>query len=154
MDAADADAKRTPLAALRITCDLVDEGLIDPDTAVERLAGYDLDAISTARLDTMPPQSECGLPAGNGVVSGRAALSDVSARRLAGRGDPVILLRAPPDRRHRRVSPCAQDSSPPPAPGHRTPRSSRANSASRPRRLPRLSIDLVDRLRFGRARSD
>ena len=32
-------AKRTPLAALRIACDLVDEGLIDPNTAVQRLDG-------------------------------------------------------------------------------------------------------------------
>jgi pyruvate, orthophosphate dikinase len=87
------DAKRTPLAALRIACDLVDEGLIDPSTAVERLAGYGLDAISTARLDTTATPIGCGLAAGNGVVSGRAALSVASARQLAARDDRVVLLR-------------------------------------------------------------
>ena len=87
------DAKRTPLAALRIACDLVDEGLIDPSTAVERLAGYDLDAISTARLDTTAMPIGCGLAAGNGVVSGRAALGVASARQLAAQDDRVVLLR-------------------------------------------------------------
>ena len=87
------DAKRTPLVALRIACDLVDEGLIDPSTAVERLAGYDLDAISTARLDTTATPIGCGLAAGNGVVSGRAALSVASARQLAAQDDRVVLLR-------------------------------------------------------------
>ena len=87
------DAKRTPLAALRIACDLVDEGLVDPSTAVERLAGYDLDAISTARLDTTATPIGCGLAAGNGVVSGRAALSVASARQLAAQNDRVVLLR-------------------------------------------------------------
>ena len=86
-------AKRTPLAALRIACDLVDEGVIDPNTAVRRLDGYDLDAIATARLDTNVAPVGCGIAAGNGVVSGRAALSVASARRLAGLGDPVVLLR-------------------------------------------------------------
>ena len=86
-------AKRTPLAALRIACDLVDEGLIDPNTAVQRLDGYDLDTIATARLDTNVAPIGCGIPAGNGVASGRAALSVASARRLAGQGDPVVLIR-------------------------------------------------------------
>jgi pyruvate,orthophosphate dikinase len=86
-------AKRTPLAALRIASDLVDEGLIDPNTALQRLDGYDLDTISTARLDTNAAPIGCGVPAGTGVVSGRAAFTIASARRLAARGDPVILLR-------------------------------------------------------------
>ena len=86
-------AKRTPLAALRIACDLVDEGLIDANTAVQRLDGYDLDSISTARLDTNHEPIGRGIAAGNGVASGRVALSVASARQLATRGDPVILLR-------------------------------------------------------------
>ena len=88
------NAKRTPLAALQIACDLVDEGVIDANTALERLDGYDLDAIATAQLDTNIAPMGYGIAAGNGVVSGRVALSVVSARQLAGRGDPVILLRS------------------------------------------------------------
>ncbi len=86
-------AKRTPLAALRIACDLVDEGLIDTGTAVGRLDGYDLDGISTGRLDTNVQPIGSGLGAGSGVASGRVALSVASARQLSGRGDSVILLR-------------------------------------------------------------
>lgn len=87
-------AKRTPLAALRIACALVDEGLIDPCTAVQRLDGYDLDSISTARLDTNVAPIGFGTAAGNGVASGRVALSVESAQRLAGTGDSVILVRS------------------------------------------------------------
>ena len=87
------NAQRTPLAALRIACDLVDEGLIDTNTAVQRLDGYELDTISTGRLDTNDEPIALGTGAGSGVASGRAALSVASARRLKGRGEPVILLR-------------------------------------------------------------
>ncbi len=87
------NAKRTPLAALRVACDLVDEGLIDPSTAVQRLDGYDLDAIATARLDVNVSPISCGIAAGSGVVSGRVALSVASARRFSANGDSVILLR-------------------------------------------------------------
>jgi pyruvate,orthophosphate dikinase len=87
-------AKRTPFAALRIACDLVDEGLIDPDTALQRLQHYDLDAIATTRLDTSDPPIGRGVGAGHGVVSGRAALSVERARQLASAGEAVILMRS------------------------------------------------------------
>ena len=87
------DAKRTPLAALRIACDLVEEGLIDANTAVQRLDEYDLDTISTTYLDTNLAPIGRGIPAGNGVATGPAALSVATAQRLASRGNAVILLR-------------------------------------------------------------
>ncbi len=87
-------AKRTPFAALRIACDLVDEGLIDPDTALLRLQHYDLDQITTARLEVDAPPIGRGIGAGRGVVSGQAAFSVDSARRLARNGAPVILMRS------------------------------------------------------------
>jgi pyruvate,orthophosphate dikinase len=87
-------AKRTPLAALRIACAFVDEGLIDEATAARHLDGYDLDAISTARLDGHVVPIGRGIGAGSGVATGRAALSVESARRLAGDGEAVILLRS------------------------------------------------------------
>jgi pyruvate,orthophosphate dikinase len=88
-------AKCTPWASLHIVCDLVDEGLIDPATAVQRLRGVDLDAIAHVRLvapDEVEPIGR-GMAAGMGVVSGRAALSVDSARRYAQRGDRVVLVR-------------------------------------------------------------
>jgi len=88
-------AKRTPWAAVRIACDLVDEELIDPGTAVRRLEGYDLDAIGRVRLtdgeDARPIGR--GMPAGSGVASGRVALTIEAARRYADAGDAVVLVR-------------------------------------------------------------
>jgi len=88
-------AKCTPWAELHIVCDLVDEGLIDPTTAEQRLRGFDLDGIarvSVVAKDAMEPIGQ-GIPAGTGVASGRAALSVEAALRYADRGDPVVLVR-------------------------------------------------------------
>ena len=87
--------KCTPWAALHIVCDLVDEGLIDPATAVRRLRDIDLDGIarvSVAATDGVAPIGH-GIPAGTGVASGRVALSVEAAHRYADRGDPVVLVR-------------------------------------------------------------
>jgi len=88
-------AKCTPWAALHIVCDLVDEGLIDPATAGQRMHGFDLDGIArvtVAAKDGAEPIGH-GIPAGTGVASGRAALSIETAHRYADRGDPVVLVR-------------------------------------------------------------
>lgn len=87
-------AKRTPWAALHIACDLVDEELIDPATAVRRLGDYDLDSITRvlAAEDGAQPIAH-GIPAGTGVATGRAALDVATARRYAEQGDPVVLVR-------------------------------------------------------------
>jgi pyruvate,orthophosphate dikinase len=87
-------AKRTPLAALRIACDLLDEGLIDPTTAAQRLRGYDVDTIVTTRLDTNAQPIGRGIGAGTGVVAGRAAFDVEQAQHFASNDDPVILMRA------------------------------------------------------------
>ena len=62
--------------------------------AVERLDEYRLDSIVTARLGTDVAPIGSGIAAGSGVASGRVALSVECARRLAGGGDPVILVRS------------------------------------------------------------
>lgn len=88
-------AMRTPWAAIQIACDLVDEELIDPATAVERLRDLELDRITRVRLaadeDTAPLAQ--GVPAGTGVTTGRVALTAEAARRYAERGEPVVLVR-------------------------------------------------------------
>jgi pyruvate,orthophosphate dikinase len=88
-------AKRTAWAALRIACDLVDEGLIDAATAVERLGSYDLDSISRFRLadESAAQIIGRGVPASDGVACGRMALGVGAAQRLSHRGDPVVLVR-------------------------------------------------------------
>ena len=89
-------AKRTPWAALRIACDLVDEELIDPATAVRRMREHDLDGITRVRLaaDGAAPPIGHGMPAGTGVTTGRVAVTVETARRYAEHGDPVVLVRA------------------------------------------------------------
>ncbi len=88
-------AKRTPWAAVKIACDLVDEELIDPAAAVQRVRDLDLDHITRVRLvdETGAPPIGRGTPAGTGVATGRVALSVQTARRYAEQGDPIVLFR-------------------------------------------------------------
>ena len=88
-------AKRTPWAALQIACDLVDEGLIDRPTALDRLRPYDLDRITRVELTPHPAIAPIGraTPASGGVASGHIALDVESAIRHAEHGESVILVR-------------------------------------------------------------
>ncbi|MGA3148397.1 MAG: PEP/pyruvate-binding domain-containing protein [Acidimicrobiales bacterium] len=88
-------AKRTPWAELRISCDLVDEGIIDVPTALERLHPYALDAISHLRLADEHEAKVLGRGTGasDGVVGGRIALTIDAVRRYSEAGDPVVLVR-------------------------------------------------------------
>jgi pyruvate,orthophosphate dikinase len=85
--------KRTPWAAVRIAVDLVNEGLIDPATALERLAEIDLAAVSRVRLDAAGEPIARGIPASTGVAVGRAAFNPRQARTMARNGDAAILIR-------------------------------------------------------------
>lgn len=88
-------ATRTPWAALRIACDLEAEGLIDRDTALERLRRYDLDAIERLELAPGPAATPLGqgIPTAAGIGRGRVALDLASARSLDRAGHPVVLVR-------------------------------------------------------------
>jgi pyruvate, orthophosphate dikinase len=86
-------AKRTPRASLRIAIDLVHEGLITPQEALERLAGIDPAALVQVSLVSVDEPLLTGIAASGGIATGRAAFSSESARRLAASGDPVILMR-------------------------------------------------------------
>ena len=88
-------AKRTPWAALQIVCDLVTEGCIDEATALERLAGYDLETIVRGRL-AVPAETRplaLATPASIGVAAGRVAFQVEDARRIAETGSEVVLVR-------------------------------------------------------------
>jgi pyruvate,orthophosphate dikinase len=87
--------QRTPWAALHIAVDLVREGLIDPATALGRLAGLDLGSIErrvpAAGAETEPLAQ--AVSAGLGAAVGAVALDPRRARALAEAGNEVILVR-------------------------------------------------------------
>ena len=88
-------AKRTPWAALRIAVDQVNEGLISPATALERLAGVDLDALTRQRVRGGDAQSALAraVPASLGVATGPLALDAAAVARQADAGRPPVLVR-------------------------------------------------------------
>jgi len=86
-------AKRTPRAALRILVDLVREGLLDPATALARVAEIDLDHARATRFAEKAPAVAKAVPASPGVATGRIAFDAVRAKALAAGGDQVILVR-------------------------------------------------------------
>jgi len=91
--------KRTPLAALRIACDLVAEHRITPEVAAERLRGIDIEAIETVSLRTTPGERPItvGTPAGPGVAIGVVVFSADRMALVAGRGGGTILVRPSAD---------------------------------------------------------
>lgn len=89
-------AKRTAWAALRTATDLVNEGLIDPSTALQRLEGIDLSRIARLQVRAATPALAHGVPAGLGVASGVVALDTTAARRFRAGDHPVILVRSHP----------------------------------------------------------
>ncbi|QBR70569.1 pyruvate, phosphate dikinase [Beijerinckiaceae bacterium] len=86
-------AKRSPLAAIRIAVDLVREGLIDPKTALARIAGIDLSRIGKLRFNGDAQVIATAISASPGVASGRVVFQSERAKEFAKRGDPIILVR-------------------------------------------------------------
>ena len=90
--------KRTPAAALKIACDLVDEGLITEKEAVLRidamsfdkllLPGFDKDELAKAK------PIATGLAAGPGAGTGKLAFTAEEAERRHQNGEKVVLVRA------------------------------------------------------------
>jgi len=89
------DGKRTSWAALRIATDQVDEGLLDPATARQRLAGIDVEKLG--RLRVIPSSSSRALcraiAASIGVAVGAIVFDPARAAELAKDGRSVILVR-------------------------------------------------------------
>ncbi|HKF61236.1 MAG TPA: PEP/pyruvate-binding domain-containing protein [Dongiaceae bacterium] len=86
-------AKRTPRAALRILIDFVHEGLIDPATALQRVAAIDLDRAHVTRFADQAPAIATAVSASPGVATGRMAFDSSRAKALAAGGEPVVLVR-------------------------------------------------------------
>jgi pyruvate,orthophosphate dikinase len=92
--------KRTGFAAVKIACDMVDEGLISHTEAVERVEAGQIvqmlapvfDAKEKAKAVSGGRVLGRGLPAGPGAATGTIAFSAENAVRMAKDG-PVILVR-------------------------------------------------------------
>ena len=92
------NGKRTPNAALKMACDMVDEGLITTDEAVLRIDANSFDKLllpnfKKESLDEKTPIAT-GLPAGPGAGTGYLAFSAEEAERRHKQGAKVILVRA------------------------------------------------------------
>lgn len=89
--------KRTPQAAARIALDLLDEGLIGPELALERTAGLDRQAL--ARTSVVARNGAALVPLGraasasSGVAVGEIALDEARAGARHGAGVPIVLVR-------------------------------------------------------------
>ena len=87
--------KRTAPAAVRIAVEMVNEGLIDKETAILRLEPDQVDQLLHPMID---PDAEVqviakGLPASPGAVSGKVVFTAEEAIEEAGNGEKIILVR-------------------------------------------------------------
>ena len=89
------NGKRTAAAAVRIACDMVEEGLIDRDEAVLRVPAGQLDQLLHPIIDpSVRAEPLCvGLPASPGAASGIAVFDPDRAHERHASGDAVILVR-------------------------------------------------------------
>jgi pyruvate,orthophosphate dikinase len=87
--------KRTAAAAVRIACEMVDEGLVDKVEAVRRVPAAQLDQLLHPIIDpSIHATPLCrGLPASPGAASGRAVFDPDTADVRAHAGQNVILVR-------------------------------------------------------------
>ena len=91
------NGKRTAQAALKIACDLVDEGMIDEKKAVLMIDPRNLDTLlhpqfDTAALKDATPVGK-GLGASPGAACGKIVFSAEEAKEWAARKEKVVLVR-------------------------------------------------------------
>src|SRR5882762_3116120 len=88
-------AKRTAKAALKVAVDLVREGLISQDDAVQRVDPAALDQLLHPTLDPNAPKEliASGLAASPGAATGEIVFTADEAERAAADGRDVILVR-------------------------------------------------------------
>ena len=91
------NGKRTAQAALKIACDLVDEGMRTEEEAVAMIDPRNLDTLlhpqfDAAALKAATPVGK-GLGASPGAACGKIVFSAEDAENWAGRGEKVVLVR-------------------------------------------------------------
>ncbi|HIU46439.1 MAG TPA: pyruvate, phosphate dikinase [Candidatus Fimadaptatus faecigallinarum] len=91
------NGKRTPAAALKIACDLVDEGRIDEKQAVAMIDPRSLDALLHPQFDAKAlkaaPVIGKALAASPGAACGQIVFSAEDAKAWAAKGQKVLLVR-------------------------------------------------------------
>ena len=91
------NGKRTPAAALKIACDLVDEGRIDEKQAVAMIEPRSLDALLHPQFDQKAlkaaPVIGKALAASPGAACGQVVFSAEDAKEWAAKGQKVLLVR-------------------------------------------------------------
>ena len=91
------NGKRTAQAALKIACDLVDEGMIDEKKAVLMIDPRNLDTLLHPQFDTAALKAATpigkGLGASPGAACGKIVFSAEEAQEWAARKEKVVLVR-------------------------------------------------------------
>ena len=91
------NGKRTAPAALKIACDLVDEGMIDEKKAVAMIDPRNLDTLLHPQFDPAAlKKAEAigkGLGASPGAACGKVVFSAEDAKEWKARGEKVVLVR-------------------------------------------------------------
>ena len=91
------NGKRTAFAALKIACDLVDEGMIDEAKAVSMIEPRNLDTLLHPTFDTEAVKKATpigkGLAASPGAASGQIVFTADDAKAWADAGKKVVLVR-------------------------------------------------------------
>ncbi|MCB2413772.1 pyruvate, phosphate dikinase [Demequina sp. TTPB684] len=89
------NGKRTAAAALKVASDLVDEGLIDHETALMRIEPAQLDQLLHPAIDPHHGHKPIakGLPASPGAAVGEIVFDADTAAERGGKGDAVVLVR-------------------------------------------------------------
>lgn len=89
-------AKRTAAAAIHMAVEMVDEGLITQNEALQRVDAASLDQLLHPSFDASADVTVLayGMPASPGAASGRIALDAATAVKMAANGtNPVLLIR-------------------------------------------------------------
>ena len=91
------NGKRTAKAALKIACDLVDEGMIDKKQAVAMIDPRNLDTLLHPQFDAKALKAATpagkGLGASPGAACGKVVFSAEDAKEWAAKGEKVVLVR-------------------------------------------------------------
>ncbi|GBC69456.1 Pyruvate, phosphate dikinase [archaeon HR01] len=89
------NGKRTAQAAIKIAVDMVDEGLIKPEEAIQRIDPLELNQLLHRRLDPKAKVNPIakGLNASPGAASGKVVFDTEEAAELGAKGEKVILVR-------------------------------------------------------------
>ena len=91
------NGKRTPAAALKIACDLIDEGMIDEKQAVLMIEPRNLDALLHPQFDVKALKAATpvakALAASPGAACGKIVFTAEDAKVWNERGEKVVLVR-------------------------------------------------------------